>query len=182
MLDVFQAMQSRGYPVRFEYGPTRAEATGVFDGLIIVERDHEQTDAIRPAQGSAQNPHKRLIRELACKARIYARSPLSGARVNEHEADCERYVDGFTVALEEWGAASRAGYVPITEARYLRGAEREDPEVWPGLVYLLRFRISRGVSAVDYAGAARPVAAPTAVANRTRVDLDGGDFENVPVP
>lgn len=183
MQDVETKLRARKFPSAFEYGPNRTARTGYFDHAIVFERDRKATDLVSPAKGWDNNPRKMRTRELCVQVLIYAQSRLDGAMVNDHEGECEQIVDALLIALAEWGSEGRAGELPITEARYLSAAEYNDPatptEVWPGVVYVLRFRVPRGVSARDYTGAARPIGAAASVGGEVEVRRNPGDAPEV---
>lgn len=179
MRDVETKLRARKFPSAFVYGPERVTRTGYFDHAIVFERDRKATDLISPCHGWNNNPRKMRVRELCVMATVYAQSRLDGAMVNEHEKECEQIVDALVIALAEWGVEGKAGELPITEARYLSAEEYTDPaapaEVWPGVVYVVRFRVPRGVSARDYTGAARPIGAAAAVSGDVEVRQNAGD-------
>lgn len=168
-LDLKAMLGLLGFPCSWEYGPTPTDITGYHDSLIVVERDHDSSDTIRAVQGVQRNARKMRVRDLVAQIRVYARSTVPSAHIGNHERECEKVVDALIVALEEWGTAGRAGNIPITEARYLRKDERQDVEVWPGVVYSLKFAVPRSVQKRDYAGQARPEGGPAHFASRTQV-------------
>lgn len=173
-------LRARKFPIVVEYGPRVVDPESFPDGVIVIERD-DTPDAVGPAVGAQSNPRKYRTRTLGGKATVYARSNVDGASVGEHEAVCEALVDALLVSLIECVSAAKGGPdVPIAEARYLRRDERPEVEVWPGRVYLLRFRVLRAVLKRDGQGAARPTGAATSIQNRTDVRLRGGDPEADP--
>lgn len=167
--DLRGMLELLGFPTRWVYGPTPTDIDGYHDSLIVIERDRNASDTIRAVQGVQRNARKMRVRDLAAQLRIYARSTVPSAHIGNHERECEKIVDALIVALEEWGTAGRAGNIPITEAKYLSAAEREDVEVWPGVVYSLKFFVPRSVQKRDYAGQARPEGGPAKFASRTEV-------------
>lgn len=179
MRDVEAKLRARKFPSQFVYGPERITRVGYFDHVIVFERDRKATDLIAPAKGFENNARRMRVRELCVQATIYARSRLDGARVNDHEKECEQIVDALVIAFAEWGTEAKAGELPITEARYLTAEEYTDPtkpaEAWGGAVYLIRFRVPRGVTARDYSGSARPTGAAAGVAGSVEVRLNAGD-------
>lgn len=168
-LDLRQMLADLGFPCRWEYGPTPTDLTGYLDSFIVVQRDRGASDVIREVTGVQRNARKMRVRDLAAQIRIFARSTVPSAHIGNHERECEKIVDALIVALQEWGTAGRAGNIPISEAKYLGAEEREDVEIWPGVVYSIKFLLPRSVQRRDYSGAARPQSGPTAVSNRTAV-------------
>jgi hypothetical protein len=103
---------------------------------------------------------------------------VAGARINEHEHECDTLVDAFLVELFAWGEESRAGEIPISEARYLTADERAPgAEFLPGVVYRLRFGVPRGVFARDYEGVARPEGSAFDASCSVRVATGGSAYE-----
>jgi hypothetical protein len=150
------------------------------DPLIVFERD-TKPDAIDPTRSPGVNPKIRAVRQLSATVTIYARSSLAGARVPDHQRECEQIADALIVALYEWGATTKAGAIPFVEARYLVPDEyAHEFRSWPGVVYMIAFRVPRGVYALTYQGEARPEAAPVGVSNQTQVRLAGADPETPP--
>lgn len=179
MRDVETALRKRKFPSEFRYGPERITRNGYFDHVIVFERDRKANDTTRPVQGTGANPNKRLVRELCVDVKVYAKSSVDGARVEDHERECEQIVDALLLNFSEWGTAARSGAFTITESRYLSAEEYTDPtkplEAWAGAVYVIRFRVPRGVTARDYEGAARPTGAATGVSNSAEVRMNAGD-------
>jgi hypothetical protein len=190
--DIAETLATRQIPFPVYYGPENTTRDR-FDTAIVFERERGANDLFRAGQGAQRNPRKREIRELAAQVTIYARSSLGGAHIGDHERLCEQLADAVIIALEEWGTASRAGHIPITEAKYLSAAdlatEQDAPDarvdVWPGVVYRIKFRVPRGMRVETYTseaapGEAEPTGAAVGVTNQTQVRLQGGDPEADP--
>lgn len=178
--DLEAMLRARSYPYRVHYGPNIAQQAQrqSHDPRIIVERARGQSDTVRAPQGNRPNARAKYVRELAAQITIYAKSSLPGARVSDHERECERIIDAVIVALYNWGAEGRAGAIGYTSAQYLTAADRDDVESWPGVVYVLQISVPRGVSELTYTreasgtpGEARPEAEVSAVQNQTRVRM-----------
>lgn len=161
--DLGDILLKRGYPARVVYGPLRTAREG-FASEIVLERDREQPDSVNPPIGAKSI----ATRGLAVRARVYTFSALDGAHAGDHERVCELYVDAMVTALYEWGKSQGAGSIPFTETRYLSSDEL-GAEQWPGVVYLMRFRCPRGVTALAYTGEARPTQALAGFQNSTQV-------------
>lgn len=159
------------FPIDWRYGPLPLDPSGYPDLTVVVERDRDgASDAIRPPQGAHPNARQMRVRELPAKIMVFAReSAIANAQIGDHERLCEKIVDALIVALAEWGTAARVGTITPTESRYLRKDERADVEVWPGVVYLMRFAVPRGVLRRDFLGNARPTGTIGKIANRTDV-------------
>lgn len=177
--DVQAKFTDRKFPTKFEYGPRRLTVEAWHDHLVICERDRESPDQLAAVNGQQTNPRRYCNRALAVKFTIYARCNLDDARINEHEYECEQIVDALIVALQEWGteAKARLGDVTptISESRYLKLTEFPEAEAWPGVAYIVRLRVMRGVMRRDYEGLARPTGAAASVGNTIEVRQKPGD-------
>lgn len=170
--DIADTLHARKFPTVHRYGAQRIQRS-YGDRIVLIERDIEQTDSFAPPVGSKPNPNRAGVRSLAGKVTIFAASALHGAMLGDHEKICEALVDALIVAIKEWGVASRAGDIPLPEMRYLTPKDREDAEAWPGVVYMIRFRVPRSVNAVDYAGQARPTGSASGVSNEIDITQPG---------
>ncbi len=175
--DLDASLRARLYPIRVSYSPERLKRED-HASQVLVWRDHEATDNVRAVQGSDRNPRLGLIRDLAVRVVVFARSSKPGARVNEHHWVCEQYVDAVMTSLAMWLVEGRTGTTfpaVVTEARYLGEKERPDLEQWPGVAYQIRFRVPRGVRVVDYTGQGQPEATVAGVGNRIEIQVKGQD-------
>jgi hypothetical protein len=190
IFDLYQAiaddMDRRKFPITFAYGPLRqAHALGSY--VLVIERDRDATDTIEPTTGVKTNPRRVANRGLGVKASIFVRSPLPGATIAEHEFDCEQMVDALIDAVLTSGrTATGAAWVEFGEARYMKPAELDHldgVETWPGVAYLLKWRIPRGVTRADFKGAGLPTGAATATSNVIRVsrNASAGPPEEFPI-
>ncbi len=160
---VGESLAARKYPVRVEYGP---EQTGRVapQSVIVIDRDRDGSETIAAAPGTKLNPKKVLGRHLPCRALVFACSTLDGARREEHEHECDRFVDALLASLDEWATRAKSA-VEFKSARFAKtadGVEGVELQTWPGVVYLVQFAIGRGVYAREYTGAGRPESAVAA--------------------
>ena len=169
--DVSALLTERKYPVRVEYGPEQTARVAPHS-VIVIERDKQADETIEAAHGLNRNAKKVLARYLPCVAKIYACSTQEGARVNEHEHECDRFVDALLGALYRWAKEAQAE-VKIKGARFLPDAESVDVATWPGVVYQLTFAVGRGVFVRDYTGAGAAELAPAGVRGRVEVRRTG---------
>lgn len=175
------AFTKRKFPTAFVYGPPRFVIDTAQDHWLVIERDRDgAADQMKPVNGIQQNPRRLANRELAAKATIYARSNVDGARVNDHEAECEQIVDAFVTAFSVWGTENLArlgGVSPfLQEMRYLKAAEfHPEAEVWSGVAYVIRFRVARGVIVRDYESQAQPTGTAAGVENVIEVRRNSDD-------
>jgi hypothetical protein len=173
-------MASRGYPVAFIYGPEIVVREGCASLSILVERDDQGGDTFAPVTAPQRNALRTFNRMLGVRALFEVSSTLEGARRNEHEHECDDLVDGFVTALYAWAKANQVAAVEFVESRYLSAEERDGSIALPGVVYLLRFRVARGVTRKDYDGSALASQDGwSGTSAEVLVSRDGGDYEEV---
>jgi hypothetical protein len=173
--DIEERLRVRKFPLKVHYGP-EAVSREYHDPTIVMLRDLDADDTLRAPAGQQRNPRKFAVRELAALALVYAKSSLDGAHRGDHERLCEKLIDGLTTELEAWATEAKCDVLTLTGGRYVNPAELE-LEKWNGVVYALRFRVPRGVSALTYEGEARPTGAATAVQNQTQARMIGAEDE-----
>jgi hypothetical protein len=176
--DLASNLQTRKYPVAVYYGPERVSYVGADDLRITLSR--AGGDVIAPPKGEQANGRKRYTRHLGVLARIQARSPVAGARVNEHEHECDALVDALITALYEWASAWQS-IVVIGNGAYVLPEEFNGAEIGSSVVYDLPFHVARGVITKDYEGAVRPMSPPLhgVSTGSVLVSRDGGTAEQV---
>ncbi len=183
--EIAALLAAKGQPAAVRFGPERVSCER-FPGQVIVIEHDEAGDQLAPPAGFSRNPRRVADRMIGAQATIYARSSLPAAHRGDHERECEKVIDAFTVALVAWGVnvvKSPKG-APVSSMRYVKpkasdGSELS-PEVWPGVAYEIKFRVPRGVFertfvAEQNPGNARPVGAATDVQNRTDATAPGQD-------
>jgi hypothetical protein len=172
------------------YAPERTKETG-FGPMILFSRDHMASEKIESAHGTVKNGRKFRTRRLPVVLKIYAKSSLDGATLAEHEELADYLVDAVVSALEIWSTSERGGGIEYGEMAFLTPDEITPdrggpPEGWPGVVYLMRFTIGRGVVERDYLKQAQPTGTLTGAGSTVEVrqtDDDGepADPEIIPV-
>lgn len=171
-------LRARKYPVPVVYAPERAERTK-HDPVILVMRDRQTSEKVETAHGNDKNGRKFRTRRVPLAIKVYAKSALDGARIVEHEELADYLVDALITALETWATAERGGTIEYGEMAFMTSDELAadgDPEGWPGVVYLLKFTIGRGVVKRDYLKQVQPTGVLTGVSNSVEVrqiDDDG---------
>jgi len=175
--DIATRLQARKYPVSVFYGPERVSSEQCDSMRIVFERD---VDAIPGAVlGWSNNPRATGVRSLGVLATVEVSSGLVGARLSEHQHECDNLVDALLVELYAWGAESRAGYLPVTETRYLSPEERAGSERSNGVAYAIRFQVPRGVYRRDYEGNAASEVSSYGAGGSVRLELPDGEYEVV---
>ena len=158
-------LSSKGVPYPVIYGPERAPLSMV-DVRLVVERNRSGTDRLDGPRKHAANPQMFGVLWQACRCRVFARSTLPGAGVQDHEREAALIVDRFTVALHRV-VRTRKNVYSVTRARFLSAKELEldGLEAWPGVVYEIEFEIDRGV--VDTTWPVAPLHAIVTTASAT---------------
>jgi hypothetical protein len=185
--DVQDLLRAKRFPLKVHYGPERMHREGYPENVVIFERDREASDTLAGPTGAQRNARKWGVRGLQSVCTIYTRNSKAGARVEDHETLCEKFVDAVLVAIETWAKAGGAVYCPITESRYLSfderlsaakdhapGVKAEACEQWPGAVYRIKFTVPRALMDLNYAGDGLPEKALAGQTSRT--DATGPGF------
>lgn len=180
MRDIEAALHAQLYPIDFAYEPTQPRQSYARRGFVEVLRDTSKGEKIGPPVGVRTNPRSVGVRYLGVQWTISAQSGVDGAMRNDHEHECDLYVDAIQCAIHEWGQVSGAGVIEFTEARYLSAAERDGADLVSDVAYLLRFYVPRGVVKRTYEGSARPTATVAAVDGATLAKLPGTNYQEVP--
>lgn len=176
-----EALEARGVPFPVVYGPQRLAQSVLADPHVVVERDRQQGDTVRPPTVVMRNPRLDHVRGVGAVVRVFAKSGDLGAKVEDHERVADHVLDQVLVALRAIVAARRTWW-RIKSARLLSGAELEAREIlgWPGVVYELRCEIDRGVTDANYAGEGRGEKSPTDI--KTSLDTSGSPGPSTSLP
>lgn len=188
---VAATLAAKSFPCHVVYGPERLARTAPHSSLILIERAHGSVERVEAPVGQKTNPRKVFVRQLAGRAIVFAQASIPGARVNEHEADCDQLVDGLLCAIYEWAKSEGLTSINFTQAGIIDKSERADTETWPGVVYVLEFNVPRAVldrryetpasATSDYSGADRPEGTFTSVGLTATVAVDGEGEEPIPL-
>jgi len=143
--------------------------TGDESMMIVIERDREAGDDLAPPQGTQKNPRLQGIRNMGVTAHLHVASSLPGARVCEHEHECDALVDAFYCEVEKWASAAKARPVNWLEARYLTSEEYNAQAFPSGVVYRLRFQVPRAIWDKDYTGASLQTGVIASVATTVKI-------------
>lgn len=174
-LAVADRLQAKKYSVAVVYGPDQL-TPGNYDSRIVIERDRDSTDELAAPTGGGRNPPKIATRYVNATATIWAKSNLDGARVGDHERLCEQFVDAVTAAVHVLVSARQHRAPTFTESRMLKTPPAGvTPSVWPGVVYVIRWRVPRGVYDVDFNGDGLPTGSPTATSNSVEIRRNASD-------
>lgn len=189
--DVAAMLAADGFPVTIVYGETPITAASIVARSHSIEfaRDRQNGDKISNPQGAKRDPRSKVVavRLVGVRVVIRARVSVTGARINEHEHECDDLVDAVIARLTQWTTAAKCGGDPEwRESRYL--AEDELGADAPatgghvsGVAYLLRFGIPRGVTARRYDGVGSPTTKFAGIIPGVKVAVPGGDVEDVPL-
>jgi hypothetical protein len=177
-------LKKRKFPFRVKYAPERTDRANASNPVILFMRDAEASEKIEAPKGNQPNPNKRRTRRIPCKIKIYAASTLPGATLPEHEELADYLVDAIVIALDEWNSSESGGGIEFGEMAFLTPDELVDPttgkpESWPGVVFVIRFSIGRGVVKRDYLKQARPTAAINGTGSTVEVRHNESDTPEV---
>src|SRR5690349_20527064 len=172
-------LRSRKFPFRVRYAPERTDRTQ-HHPVILLMRDTMTSEKVGEAKGTQKNGRKMRTRRIPVVIKIYAKSSLDGATLENHEELADYLVDGIVTALEIWSTSERGGGIEYGEMAFMTPDELVTadgkPEGWPGVVYIMRFTIGRGVIERDYLKQVRPTGTLTGVGSSVevrQVDEDG---------
>jgi hypothetical protein len=189
--DCAASLKARQFPYHVHYGPERAERNGV-DSVIVWGRDRLGHEPVTAARGTG--PHrrpgppataepKRADRTIAAECRLYIRSSVAGAMVQDHEEECDYLADAVITEIIDWAEANGAGQVTFSECRYLLRDElvtdKGEPDQFPGVVYVIRYSFGRGVFRRNYRRQGASLGLIAGVANTAEVRLKDGDSPEV---
>lgn len=149
-------LNDRGFTIPVLYGPEVLQRQHPTKAVVF-EHDRETGGVVVPPMG-AQGPPRRnhRTRNMGCVVHFFVASTAEGARIQDHEGLCDEIVDAVMIAVDEGLVASKSVRPTYLEAKYVKQEELPFALLnqWPGVVYRLRFLITRGVVAKDYAGSA----------------------------
>lgn len=185
--DLSAALAARRCPIRVYDGTDRSVGTNVSvkPERITIERD-ESGDTFRlPAGASPRaNPPLRGIRNIGVKLRIFAQSPIAGAKTYEHERRLERILDILFCSIYEV-AATRKNGVSISGGRFVRSDDTKDGDSRVGAEYELRLTWERGITDTPWDDVLKQEievgagGGEVSFDTETTVRLPGGDPETV---
>jgi hypothetical protein len=178
MRDCEAMLQAQKFPFPFYYVPARTRVDQTGPTQIHFMRSRQATDLIASPQGQQKNARRLYTRKLSVDVLVYAASTLPAAMLQEHEGLCDQIVDALVCAVDTWCTGGIAGEPEYVEMRYLDNDELQELEQWPGVVYLLRFRIGRGVTAKTFLGEAKPTGSAATVKNTSAISLASTSGEN----
>jgi hypothetical protein len=152
-------LRSKGWPFPVVKGPERfASTVPVRETRIVLERIYGAgADRPGPSRSQHVNPHMVGVTACGVRALIYAKSPLAGAQLHDHE---ELAFEGYRMlhaALEPilkliptlW--RNRAAGLMTAEELKLAGIEE-----WSGVVYQWTFEVDCGIDDANFKGEAAP--------------------------
>src|SRR5689334_16495631 len=114
--DVGAALRTRLFPYHVHYGPERTDRNGV-DPVIVWGRDRLANEPVTAAAGTG--PHvrsgppttlepKKADRKIGAEVRLYVRSSVPGAMVQDHEEECDYLADAVIGEIIDWAKANKA--------------------------------------------------------------------------
>jgi len=178
--DIAGLLAAQKFPFEVRYVPERTAIEQTAPTQIHFSRCRLAPDLIGTPRGQQRNPRKVYTRQLCVDVVVYASSTLAGAMIQEHEDLCDQLVDALVCRIDEWCTATKALDPDYVEMRYLTVEELQGLEGWPGVAYLLRFRVGRGVTLRTFVGEGKPTGTPANVKNTSNVLLANGPDDAPP--
>jgi hypothetical protein len=177
--------EERHCPVRVEYGPVSPDRIGEARDVIVVEYDRNAGDTFGPPRTMGKKgvgTERRFTRSVGCKATIYARATVAGARRQDHEDRAFSIGTQLLIALDDvlrGGRVDDAGaQIANTQHAWDRGTGQftDQPGETTHAVYELPFVIHTGVHDAVFGGDTPPgFTLGDNVANRTNVYGSNGE-------
>jgi hypothetical protein len=147
MIDVFfanmvAALKIKGMPYDFVYGPAPVP-TQVGASRVIMSRDFDAGDQIKPARTRQPYPRQYAIIGAAFAIRIYASSTKASAQRVDHDLLAMMISQAILPELEKTIRALKTTHA-ITRVGPVN--DLNVPDGWQGVVYEIRFQIDLGMN------------------------------------
>lgn len=189
-----EKLREKHFPFPVIYGPQHPQPHGGAT-LLLFQRDRMAHEAVTPGAAApvrqtSAPPVTRMKkwadRTVGVECRIYARASIPGAMPHDHEELADYLADGVIAAVIAWCETNKAGAAKFVECRYLVPdelvTETGEPEKFPGVCYLVRFQLARGVYERTFEKLGKPVGLITGVSNQADVRLKDEDTPAVVGP
>jgi len=153
--EVDAIIRAQGSPLGCVFGPERTDGNAARERVVL---EHSPTggDVFGPATSQHINPKSRFTRSVACQLRIYARSPLSGAAVQDHRRRAETVLDLVLVALDTRLRGTRRNAWTPDRGGFVSTDDLDGSQTWSGAVYELAFTVDRAVLAQTFTAGIAP--------------------------
>lgn len=147
--EVAAELRTKGVPFPVHYGPEPTEG-GTTKERIVVRRSADAIIATPGGGGrnSTESPKTATIAvNQGVTIRIYARNPVTGARVQDHERRCEHVRDRVIVAFDRI-VRGRRNRITWASAEYVTPEDADPDQKAPfvGVVYELKCFVDRAVA------------------------------------
>ncbi len=149
------ALKAQGVPFRVVFGPESTQSVDAARERIVLEQPHdEKRDSVVPPIALHRNPMMPLVRNQAARIRIFARSPIAGAKWNDHAERAEQVLDHVLAELDAI-VRGRKNALAIGGGGFVSLVDEKGSSVWGGAVYEFDFVVDRGVFRTNWKGEAR---------------------------
>lgn len=187
--EVDAALAARKVPFPVVYGPERTESTTWAEERVVIQHPRVPgTDTLEGPRGLAKNPRAHARCHVGAVAHIYARSPLAGAGIHDHERRARAVLDRLYVALDKTIRGAGSPWA-ATGGGFIVPPDAEGSSTWGGVIYELPFTYERAMQDRAWSddpnadGAARPVGTLGGLSSTTKVSFAGDpESESAPPP
>jgi hypothetical protein len=133
-------------------GPERRPTTTGSRERVVIEHDPSGGDSFKASHLQGPGPPRTvLVRDIAYKVTIYAKSPHPGAAVWEHRQRAERVLDLVVVGLYQV-AKVRKNLVTLKSGKFVDPPDIKDSETPGYATYELLLNFDRGVTDQNWDG------------------------------
>lgn len=143
------------FPVVYAFGgePTDAVSIGARERVVLDEPIDRKGDQVIVVRGAHVNPKQPWRCVDVATIRIFARSPVAGARPHDHAARAKQ-VRGHVIAELDQIVRVRGNVIAFGPSGFVTPADASGSQSWSGAIYELEISIDRGVSRVTWKGEA----------------------------
>jgi hypothetical protein len=146
---VHSALKAKGAPFDTVYGPERFKPAAISPARVVIDHGPPGSDSGAAVMSQRANPKLAGQIDVGCVMRVYARSPKTGARVQDHRDLCERIRDLVWGELCRVVVALPTARPTLSSGGFTLPEDIADSEVWPGAMYELSFSVPHGIAQIE---------------------------------
>lgn len=146
------ALAAKKFPLHVHFGPEATESlNGARERIVMWQPLDEKKEQFPATRSARYNPKMPMRREQAGRIRIYAKSPLPGAKWGDHVERCEKILDGVLAELDAIIRGGRNEW-SLTSGGFISLVDEKGSPVFSSAVYELEFTVDRAVNSVNWNG------------------------------